>query len=505
MGFSLEDSGKIQKIHNKSYPTIYDEKEKASRERDFKEKVDFDQSFAAGEWNQGVTAEPVTLYRMHGDGGENGGYWTTKKPTDKMDARMETALPYTDFKNNRVMGNAGQSISTIEIPAGTPVRYGNVAPQETASGYVLPGGGEQIYIEDPRQYSKTTEPLSYNSGFSEFEKKAQQIDTSVDQGQREPTQHLPSSNTGTFDGERGNSTFYPNNEAAQSRIEEYGQSGVEYHNGNPDFSPFAQHNHPEWGSFSGQVEIGHMTPNRTNPSLEYGRRAPGEKYDPAQYMGNYEQADAALAERLGVAPQDIAAYRGNNDNPLTWHECADGKTMQLIPSDIHNACRHSGGVSQQKEIAGIAYGDGTLLPESEALMDEYQSEAPAKGESEEPAESEGEAPAKGESEEPAEGEGEEPAEGEGEEPAEGEGEEPIEGEGEEPIEGEGEAPAEGEGEEPAEGEGEAPAEGEGEAPAEGEGEEPAEGEDEEPAEGESEAPTEGEGEEPAEGEGEAPA
>ena len=43
---------------------------------------------------------------------------------------------------------------------------------------------------------------------------------------------------------------------------------------------------------------------------------------------------------------------------IAWHECADGKTMQLVPTAIHDACRHSGGVSTMRTVG--AYGDVRL-------------------------------------------------------------------------------------------------------------------------------------------------
>ena len=47
-----------------------------------------------------------------------------------------------------------------------------------------------------------------------------------------------------------------------------------------------------------------------------------------------------------LTADEFQKYR--ESNKLTWHECPDGKTMQLVPTDIHNACRHSGGVAEMK-------------------------------------------------------------------------------------------------------------------------------------------------------------
>ena len=171
--------------------------------------------------------------------------------------------------------------------------------------------------------------------------------------------HLPTENTGEFLGEKGNSEFKPISEEALSRMTQYGRDTVEYNDGYPDFSPFTSHD-SEWGKINGQVEIGHMTDNRENPTWEFGKRPRGSGHDPHYNLGNFSQADNAIAEQLkGEYPQikgeDIEKYR--KENHLIWHECADGKTMQLVPEEIHAACRHSGGVSEMKYR--MAWGDVT--------------------------------------------------------------------------------------------------------------------------------------------------
>ncbi len=171
--------------------------------------------------------------------------------------------------------------------------------------------------------------------------------------------HLPSEKTGDFSGERGNSEFRPLDEEALSKMNEYGKDFVDYKNNYPDFSPFAEHD-SKWGKINGQVEIGHMTDNRQNGAWEYGRRPDGTSHDPDYDIGNFAQADNAIAEELrnefpDIKGEDIEAFR--TASQLVWHECADGKTMQLIPIEIHDACKHSGGVSEMKYR--MAWGDVT--------------------------------------------------------------------------------------------------------------------------------------------------
>lgn len=162
--------------------------------------------------------------------------------------------------------------------------------------------------------------------------------------------HLPTEKTGTFLGEPGNSEFIPKDQKALDKMEEYGRNTVEYKNNYPDFSPFVQHDSP-WGPLNGEVEIPHMTDSRENPQWDLGRRPKGTSHDPNYDLGNFAQADNELYNSLkdhypDLKPEDIEKYR--KENGLTWHECPDGKTMQLIPTEIHDACRHSGGVSEMK-------------------------------------------------------------------------------------------------------------------------------------------------------------
>lgn len=156
---------------------------------------------------------------------------------------------------------------------------------------------------------------------------------------------------------------------------EYGSSSVEHKGGYPDFSPFVNHQSP-FGELSCEVEIGHMTPARENPSWEFGRRPEGAAYDLNYDLGNFNQVDIALSERVfethpemidGKTPDEIKGIREDvsreladfrKSSNLTWHECAAGKTMQLVPTENLSACRHSGGVSHMK--TSMAYGDVTL-------------------------------------------------------------------------------------------------------------------------------------------------
>lgn len=161
--------------------------------------------------------------------------------------------------------------------------------------------------------------------------------------------------TGYFDGRPGNSAFFPYSESAKRILKQYSKENVQYNNGYPDFSPFTFHK-SDWGNFTFSIEIGHMTDSRKNRMI-----------DGFPEEGNYTQAEKAFCDMINACNKNE-----NHENMVTttefrsWytnaglmlHECEDGRTVQLVPVDLHNACPHSGGVSEQKYR--MAMGDLSL-------------------------------------------------------------------------------------------------------------------------------------------------
>ena len=138
-------------------------------------------------------------------------------------------------------------------------------------------------------------------------------------------------NGGHWEGERGNSKWFPNRDEIPKNpltnpdgltwgqiLDKYGIDGIEFKNGEPDFSPVAK----------GTVEIDHFTDNR------YGKG------------GNFDQACEKLAEQRGCTKEEVKAWM--KENKYTWHECKDCKTMQKVPTEVHGNISHSGGISEVK-------------------------------------------------------------------------------------------------------------------------------------------------------------
>lgn len=94
-------------------------------------------------------------------------------------------------------------------------------------------------------------------------------------------------------------------------------TGIQFKNGEPNFAEVSK----------GTVKIDNFSDNRNK---------------------NYVQADIKLAEQQGKTPEEVRAYR--KENNLTWHERYDMKTMDLIPREIHGAIPHDGGIARYKKL-----------------------------------------------------------------------------------------------------------------------------------------------------------
>ena len=142
-------------------------------------------------------------------------------------------------------------------------------------------------------------------------------------------------NGGVWSGEPGNSKWIPNKEDIPKQpygnektwatiLEEHGIDGIEFKEGEPDFTPVAE----------GSVEIEDFTTNRDD---------------------NFFQADQNLAQKWNQESKngkndwsisDIRQYR--KEKKLTWHERSDMKTLDLVPQEVHGNVPHAGGISALK-------------------------------------------------------------------------------------------------------------------------------------------------------------
>lgn len=136
-------------------------------------------------------------------------------------------------------------------------------------------------------------------------------------------------NDGEWNGERGDSKWMPDREYVPQKsnsesenwekiLNEYDIDGIEFHDGEPDFSSILK----------GEVEIDEFSKNRTD---------------------NFDRADVELAKQKGCTPEEVKQWR--QENGYTWHECRNMKTMQKVPGKVHNNITHSGGIFEIKKEA----------------------------------------------------------------------------------------------------------------------------------------------------------
>ena len=119
---------------------------------------------------------------------------------------------------------------------------------------------------------------------------------------------------------------------------------ITYKNGIPDFSHYAQ----------AEVKIPRMSQYRTTSEAKLAGK---------DLIGNFEQADSALAEiwtrsryrGQSWTARDVSNYR--SENHLSWHEMSNMESMQLVPREIHIPFKHYGGVAECKAMVGQEGGE----------------------------------------------------------------------------------------------------------------------------------------------------
>ncbi len=151
---------------------------------------------------------------------------------------------------------------------------------------------------------------------------------------RTPTTENPH---GKWSGDRGESMFVPTDDRLRELLQSKGVEGINYKDAIPDFNPIAE----------AKVTIQGMSQHRLSQMGENGERI----------VGNYEKADTECAKAWNLEQrdgkddwthQDVKNWR--EANGYTWHEDNDMKTCYLVPTEVHDVCRHLGGVSEIKNI-----------------------------------------------------------------------------------------------------------------------------------------------------------
>lgn len=145
----------------------------------------------------------------------------------------------------------------------------------------------------------------------------------------EERKELANRSNGEWDGEPGDSKFRPEKQEAKEALERYKQDGVDYIDGEPDFSKVSE----------ATVEIDNMTSER------YGL---GNNFDQANQKCAEKWNKEAKDGKTDWTAREVENWR--KENHYTWHERLDRKTMDLVQSDIHEECKHYGGVAECKRF-----------------------------------------------------------------------------------------------------------------------------------------------------------
>ncbi|HEY9088463.1 MAG TPA: HNH endonuclease, partial [Anaerolineaceae bacterium] len=134
--------------------------------------------------------------------------------------------------------------------------------------------------------------------------------------------HTPK-NDGSWSGERGESKWFPDDPDVRETLSNHGADGIEYKNCFPDFQPVTK--------FTAQLPEELL-----------------QKSDPEQFKECNQQLLKAI-EKDSTFAKDFSAIdlqrisKGENPIDYTWHHDVTSGTMRLIPSDVHESCRHLGG------------------------------------------------------------------------------------------------------------------------------------------------------------------
>lgn len=128
---------------------------------------------------------------------------------------------------------------------------------------------------------------------------------------------------GTWEGERGNSKWIPDDDYTPQKHNpenktwgevknEYGIDGVDFKEGEPNFSEVSK----------GEVTLDQKETDRGIV---------------------FNEADTKLAEQRGCEPWEV--YKWRKENGYTWHETSDGLRAQKVPNIVHGNISHAGGHS----------------------------------------------------------------------------------------------------------------------------------------------------------------
>ena len=224
-----------------------------------------------------------------------------------------------------------------------------------------------IYMDDGRHRIEAAKiagidmPVTVVEDYSFSFKEIYSFDDKVTQAQK-------SGNEFRWQGSAGNSTMIPKDEnsAISKELQKYGISGIEYKNGNPDFSPISCFNI----QFNYFPAIYHYISQSI--TVEQLKKKDGSLISrddlrnkirtlwqglTKSYICQRLASDSDFAydfeKSTGIHASAVTSVRTLNDElkekKLTMHEINNCSEIQFVPTNIHNAFKHIGGVGEMLE------------------------------------------------------------------------------------------------------------------------------------------------------------
>ncbi|MBY8914943.1 hypothetical protein KY305_19745, partial [Bacillus sp. YC2] len=148
-GLSKVEDKSVYKI-NPNYTTKIDSKVEILDKKELPSWIE--ESFLDGHYRTVKTKEKIIVYRTFGaQANRKGGFAATTPSESRIQSKIDSALK-PEWKNSR------EFEAVIEIPKGTILDIGKVAPQKTATGTILEGKGDQILLpmDWPDEWIKET-------------------------------------------------------------------------------------------------------------------------------------------------------------------------------------------------------------------------------------------------------------------------------------------------------------------------------------------------------------
>ena len=164
-----------------------------------------------------------------------------------------------------------------------------------------------------------------------------------------------------WQGERGNSMRVPKDPAGElaAELHKYGVEGIEYRQGNVDFDPVALYEidfsdqNEIYNSIGKNIEIGKLN---TREDLNTAVRKTWQsiaKQQVVERIAEDKDYAAEIQKKTGIdiskAVSETAFKRELSRVGLTMHETHDCSRIQLVPTKIHDAFKHSGGTAEMLE------------------------------------------------------------------------------------------------------------------------------------------------------------